>query len=77
MAKEVISNMEPDKPQASQNKNKKSMTNESNKGMAFNKSSSLDKSRSYSITETEDTVNQLNKTRSISSDSFSDKDTKK
>ena len=61
MVKEVISNMETDKPQASQTKNKESII----KGMALNKSSSLDKSGSYSRTETEDTVKPLNKTRSI------------
>ena len=44
--------METDKPQASQTKNKNPMINESNKGMALNKSSSLDKSRSSSRTET-------------------------
>ena len=55
MVKEVISNMKTDKPKASQTKNKNSMSNESNKGMALNKS------RSYSRTETEDTVKPLNK----------------
>ena len=77
MVKEVISNMETEKPQASQTKNKKSMSNESNKGMELNKSSSLDKSRSSSRSETEDTLKPLNKTRSISSASLDDKDTKK
>ena len=51
MVKEVISNMETDKPQAYQTK-KKSISNESNKGMSLNKSNSLDNSRSYKITET-------------------------
>ena len=44
--------------------------------MAFNKSSSLDKTRSSERTETEDTVKPLNKTGSISSASLSDKSTK-
>ena len=52
MIKEVISNMETDKPQASQTKNKKSIRNESNNGMPLNKSILLDKSRSSSRTET-------------------------
>ena len=52
MVKEVIINMETDKPQSSQTKNKNYISNESNKGMASNKSSSLDKSRSSSRTET-------------------------
>ena len=77
MVKEVIINMEKDKPQASQTKSKKSIINESNKGMAWNKSSSLDKSRCSSITETEDTVKPLDKRRSISSASLDDKQTKK
>ena len=74
--KEVIGYLKTDKPQASQTKNEKSISNESNKGMALNKSSSLDKSRSSSKTETEDTVKPQNKTRSISSASLYDKDTK-
>ena len=52
MVKEVISNMETDKPQASQTKNKNSIRNESNKGMVINKSNLLDKSRSSSGNET-------------------------
>ena len=43
----------------------------------MNKSNLLDKSRSSSRTELEDTVKPLNKTRLISSASLSDKDTKK
>ena len=76
MVKEVIINMEKEKPQAYQTKNKKSISNESNKVMALNKSISLDKSRSSSRTEIEDTLKPLNKTRSISSASLDDKDTK-
>ena len=44
--------------------------------MALNKLTSLDKSMSYSRTETEDTVKPQNKTRSISSASLDDKYTK-
>ena len=47
IVKEVISNMETDKPQASQTK-KNYISNESNKVIALNKSISLHKSRSYS-----------------------------
>ena len=74
--KEVISNLETYKPQASQTKNKNPIRNESNKGMTLNKSSSFDKPGSSSRTETEDTVKPQNKTRSISSDSLYDKYTK-
>ena len=52
---------ETDKPQASQTKKDKSISNESNKGMPLNKSSSLYKSRASKITETEDTVKRLKK----------------
>ena len=44
--------------------------------MDLNKLSSLDKSRSYSRTETDDKVKPKNTTRSISSDSLDDKYTK-
>ena len=57
IVKEVINNMETDKPQASQTKQKIYISNESNKGVSFNKSSSLDNSRSSPRTETEETVN--------------------
>ena len=77
MLKEAISNMETDKPQASQTKKDKSISNESNKGMALNKSSSLDNSRASERTETEGKVKPLNKTRSISSASLSDKSAQK
>ena len=76
MVKEVIDNLKTDKTQASQTKNKNPTSNESYKYMALNKSISLDKSRSSSITETEDTVKPQNKTRSISSASLDDKYTK-
>ena len=64
---------ETDKPHASQSKKDKSISNESNKGMSLDKSGSLDKSRASQITEIGDTVNTLNKSRSISSVSLSDK----
>ena len=64
--------METDKPRSSQTKKYEYISNESNKGMALNKLSSLDNSRDSEITETEDTVKLLNKTRSISSTSLSD-----
>ena len=69
--------METDKPQTSQTKEDKSISNESNKCMALNKSRSLDNSRSSEGTETEDTLKPLNKTISISSTSLSDKNTKR
>ena len=69
MVKEVIINMETDKPQAYQTKKDKSISNESNKGMTLNKSSSLDNSRASGKTE--------NKTRYISSASLSGKSIKK
>ena len=57
---------ETDKPQEYQSKKDKSISNESNKGMELDKSSSLEKSRASQRTETEDTVKTLNKSRSIS-----------
>ena len=74
--KEVISYVETDKPQASQTIKDKSIIIESNKGMAFNKSISLDNSRDYERTETEYTVKPLDKTGSISSASLYNKNTK-
>ena len=67
---------ETDKPQGSQSKKDKYISNESNKGMPLDKSILLDKSRAYRRTETENTVKKLNKSRSISSASLSDKSTK-
>ena len=51
MVKEVISNMETDKPQESQTRRDKSISNESNKGMALNKSISLDNFKASERTE--------------------------
>ena len=61
--KEVIGNLKTDKEQASKTKNENPISNKSNKEMTLDKSSSLDKSRSSSRTETEDTVKPQNKTR--------------
>ena len=74
--KEVIGNLKTDKQEASQTKNKYPIINESDKDMALNKLISLDKSRSSSITETEDTVILETKTISISSASLDDKNIK-
>ena len=75
-AKDTIGDLKTDKQEASQTENKKTINNESDKDTALNKLNSLDKSRSYSRTETEDTVKSKNKTRSISSASLDDKYTK-
>ena len=56
MVNEVINNMETDKPQESQTKKDKSISNESNKGTALDKSSSLDNSRGSQRTDTENKV---------------------
>ena len=61
-----------DKPQASQSKKDKYISNESNKVMSLDKSRSLDKSSASQRTETEYMVKTLNKSRSISSASLSD-----
>ena len=50
--KEVIGNLKTDKKEASPTKNINPIRNESDKNMSLNKLSSLDKSRSYSRTET-------------------------
>ena len=63
--KQIDAINETDKPQSSQIKKDKSVSNEPNKGMSLYKSSSLDKSRASQITETEDTVKTLNKPGSI------------
>ena len=74
--KDLIGNLKTDQQEASKIENKKSMSNNSEQDMALNKLTSLDKSRSSSITETEDTVIPQNKTGSISSASLDDKNTK-
>ena len=74
--KDVIANLKTDKQEASQTENEKPISNESDKDMALNKLTLLDKSGSSSRTEREDTVKPQNKTISISSASSDDKDTK-
>ena len=74
--KDVIGNFKTEKQEASQTKNKNPIRNESDKYMALNKLTSLDKSMSSSRTETEDTLKPQNKTRSISSASLDDEFTK-
>ena len=67
---------ETDKPQASKSKINEFIRNKSDKSGSLSKPRSLDKSGSTKGTETEDTVKTLNKSRYISSASFSDKITK-
>ena len=74
--KNVIVNLKTDQQEASQTKNKKHISNDSDKSMVFNKSTSLDKSSSSSRTEIEDTVKPQTRIRLISPDSLDDKDTK-
>ena len=71
----IYSTNKTDKPKAYQSKKDKSISNESNKGISLDKSRSLGKSRASKRTETEDTVKTINKSRSISSASLSDKST--
>ena len=66
MVRKVIGNLKTDKQEASQTKNKMTINNESDKDMAFNKLTSLDKSRFSSRTGTEYIVKPQNKPRSIS-----------
>ena len=54
--KQIDAINETDKPQAYQSKKDKSISNEWNKVISLDKSSSLDKSRASQRTETEDTV---------------------
>ena len=72
----MIGNFKIYKQEASQTKNKSYIRNESYKDISLNKLSSLDKSKSYSIIETEDTVKPQNKKKSISSASLDYKYTK-
>ena len=74
--KEVIGDLKTYQQEASQTKNYKPISNDSDKDIALNKFNSLDKSRSSLRTETEDTVEPQNKTRSISSSTLDDKDIK-
>ena len=52
----MIGNLKTDKQEASQTENENPIINESDKDMALNKLTSLDKSKSSSRTETEDVV---------------------
>ena len=72
----MIGNLKTDKQEASQTENEKTIINDSDKDMKLNKLTSLYKSRSSSITETDDTVIPQTKTISISSSSLDDKNTK-
>ena len=74
--KDVISNFKTDQQEASQTENENPISNDSEKYMALNKFTSLDKSGSSFRTETIDTLKPQTKTRSISSASLYDKDTK-
>ena len=74
--KDVIGNLKTDQQETSQTKNENLISNDSDKDMALNKLTSLDKSRYSSRTETEDTVTPETKTRSISSASLYDKNIK-
>ena len=75
-AKDMIGNLKIDQQEASQTENENPISNDSDKDMALKRLTLWDKSRSSSRTETEDTVKPQNKTRSISSASLDDKDTK-
>ena len=50
--KDVIGNFKTDQQEAPQTENEKPISNDSDKDMAFNKLTSLDKSKSFSGTET-------------------------
>ena len=72
----MIGNLKTDQQEASQTKNENPISNDLDKDMELCKLTSLDKSRSSSRTETEDTVIPETKTQSISSASLGDKNTK-
>ena len=61
--KDMIGHLKTNQQQASHTKNENPISNDSDKYMALNKLTSLDKSRSSSRTETEDTVIPETKTR--------------
>ena len=67
----MIGNLKPDQQKSSHTEFEKPISKDTEKDMALNKLTSLDRSRSSSRTETEDT-----KTRSISSASLYDKNIK-
>ena len=74
--KDVIGNLKTGQQKTSHTKYEKPISKYSEKDMALNKLSSLDKSRSYSRTEKEDTVTPETKTRLILSSSLDDKNIK-
>ena len=74
--KDMIGYLEKYKQEASQTKNKKPISNESDRYMELNKSTLLYKWRSSSRNEIEDTVKPQNKIRPISSSSLDEKDSK-
>ena len=71
-----IDNLKTDKQKASYSYFEKPLSEDKEKDMDLNKLTSLDKSRSSYNTETEYTVKQYTKTRSMSSASSDDKNTK-
>ena len=73
LVKDLIGNLKTDQQEASRTENENPISNDSEKYMALNKLTSLDKSMSSSRTETEDTVIPETKTGSISSSSLDDK----
>ena len=72
----MIGNLKTDQQKVSHTENEKPISTDSDKDMALNKLTSLDKSRYSSRTETEDTVIPETKTISISSSSLDDKNIK-
>ena len=74
--KGVIGDFKNNQQEASQTENEKPISNDSDKDMALNKLTSLNKSRSSSRTEKEDTVTPETKSRSILSSSLDDKNIK-
>ena len=72
----MIGNLKTDQQKASHTEFENTISKDTEKYIALNKLTSLDKSRSSSRTETEDTVIPETKTRSISSASLDDKNTK-
>ena len=74
--RDVIGNLKTDWQKASHTEFENPISKNTEKYMALNKLTSLDKSRSSSRTETEDTVTPDTKKRSISSASSDDKNIK-
>ena len=74
--KNLIVNFKTNQQEALHTRNEKPISNDPEKDTALNKLTSLDKSKSSSRTETEDTVIPETKTRSISLASSDDKNIK-